>query len=86
MMRIIFSKGYTENWSRKIFVIDSVLKTNPWTQKIKDLNREKTVRIFYQLINQNCTDPINQYNTDKQNLEKKKMKKLTKKYWIQVVQ
>ena len=34
----IFSKGYTENWSREIFVIDSVLKTNPWTYKIKDLN------------------------------------------------
>ena len=27
----IFSKAYTENWSREIFVIDSVLKTNPWT-------------------------------------------------------
>ena len=27
----IFSKGYTENWSRDIFIIDSVLKTNPWT-------------------------------------------------------
>ena len=27
----IFSKGYTENWSREIFVINSVLKTNPWT-------------------------------------------------------
>ena len=27
----IFSKGYTENWSREIFIIDSVLKTNPWT-------------------------------------------------------
>ena len=25
----IFSKGYTGNWSREIFVIDSVLKTNP---------------------------------------------------------
>ena len=23
----IFSKGYTENWSREIFTIDSVLKT-----------------------------------------------------------
>ena len=33
----IFSKGYTENWSREIFIIDSVLKTNPWTYKIKDL-------------------------------------------------
>ena len=25
----IFSKGYTENWSREIFIIDSVLKANP---------------------------------------------------------
>ena len=33
----IFSKDYTNNWSREIFVIDSVLKTNPWTYKIKDL-------------------------------------------------
>ena len=32
-----FSKGYTENWSREIFIIDSVLKTNPWTYKSKDL-------------------------------------------------
>ena len=37
----IFSKGYTENWSREIFLIDSVLKTNPWNYKIKDLNRDK---------------------------------------------
>ena len=32
----IFSKGYTKNWSREIFIFDSVLKTNPWTYKIKD--------------------------------------------------
>ena len=25
----IFSKGYTENWSREIFINKSVLKTNP---------------------------------------------------------
>ena len=31
----IFSKDYTENWSREIFIINSVLKTNPWTYKIK---------------------------------------------------
>ena len=24
----VFCKGYTKNWSKKIFVIDSVLKTN----------------------------------------------------------
>ena len=31
----IFSKAYTENLSRKIYIIDSVLKTNPWTYKLK---------------------------------------------------
>ena len=44
----IFSKGNTENWPREIFVIDSVLKTNPWTYKIKDLNREKIIGSFYE--------------------------------------
>ena len=44
----IFSKGYTENWSREIFIIDSVLKTNPWTYKIKDLNGEKIIGSFYE--------------------------------------
>ena len=33
----IFRKGYTENWAREIFFIDSVLKLNPWTYKTKDL-------------------------------------------------
>ena len=32
----IFSKGYTETWSREIFIIDSALQTNPWAYyKIK---------------------------------------------------
>ena len=43
----IFSKGYTENWSREIFIIDSVLRTNTWTCKIKDLNGEKNNRKFF---------------------------------------
>ena len=38
-----FSKGYTENLSREIFITDSVLKTNPWTYKIKYLNGEKII-------------------------------------------
>ena len=29
----IFSESCTENWSREIFIIDSALKTNPWTYK-----------------------------------------------------
>ena len=37
-----FSKGYTKNWSREMFAIDSVLKTNFWANKVKDLNGQKT--------------------------------------------
>ena len=44
----IFSKCYTKNWSREIFIIDSVLKTNPWTYKIKDLNVEEIIDSFYE--------------------------------------
>ena len=44
----IFSKGYTKNWSREMFIIDSVFKTNPWTYKIKDLNGEKIIGSFYE--------------------------------------
>ena len=43
----IFSKGYTENWSREMFIIDFVLKTNPWTYKIKNLSRKKVIGSFY---------------------------------------
>ena len=43
----IFSKGYSEHWSREIFFIDSALETNPWTYKIKNLNREKKLGSFY---------------------------------------
>ena len=42
----VFSKGYTENCSREIFIIDSVLKTNLWTYKIKDLNGKKIIEVF----------------------------------------
>ena len=44
----IFSKGSTENWSREIFIIDFVLKTNPWSYKTKDLNGEKIIESFYE--------------------------------------
>ena len=42
----IFSKGYTANWSREIFIIHSVLKTNLWTYKLIDLNGEKIIHSF----------------------------------------
>ena len=46
----IFSKDYTEYWSREIFIIGSVLKANPWTYKINDLNRAKSIGRFYEKV------------------------------------
>ena len=40
----IFSKGFTKTWSREIFFIDFVLKTNPRKNKTKDLNEEKVIK------------------------------------------
>ena len=33
---------------KKIYVINSVLKTNSWVDKIKDLNVEKIIERFYE--------------------------------------
>lgn len=43
-----FEKGYTTRWTREIFVIEKVLKTNPVTYKIKDLKDEKIEGSFYE--------------------------------------
>ena len=42
------SKSFTETWSREIFIINSVLKTNPWTYKIKDINGAKITGSLYE--------------------------------------
>ena len=34
----IFAKGYTPNWSEKVFVISKIKNTVPWTYVIMDLN------------------------------------------------
>ena len=44
----IFNEVYTENCSREIVIIDSVLKANPWTYEIKDLKTEN-------IIEKNCS-------------------------------
>ena len=44
----IFSKAYTENWSREIFITDSVPKNNPCTYKMKALNGVKIIGSFYE--------------------------------------
>ena len=37
----------TKNWTREIFIIDYVSRTNSWTYKIQDLNGEEIIGNFY---------------------------------------
>jgi len=43
----LFTKGYKPRWTKEIFVIDDVRKTNPITYKIKDLDGEPVLGSFY---------------------------------------
>ena len=42
-----FEKGYMPNWTKEIFVVTEINKTNPITYKIKDLNDEPILGSFY---------------------------------------
>ena len=44
----IFTKGYTPNWSEKVFVITKVTNTVPWTYVVSDLNGEELLEAFYE--------------------------------------
>ena len=44
----IFAKGYTPNWSEKVFVISKIKNTVPWTFVISDLNGEEITGSFYE--------------------------------------
>ena len=42
-----FSKGYTPNWSREIFIINKINDTVPYTYNLQDLNDEEIIGSFY---------------------------------------
>ena len=46
--KIIFAKGYFQNWSEEIFVTKKVKNTVPWTYVISDLKGEEIVGTFYE--------------------------------------
>ena len=46
--RNIFSKGYISNWNRELFKVNEVLKTQPATQKIEDINGEIIKGKYYE--------------------------------------
>ena len=46
--RKVFDKGYTPNWTEEIFVVDTVVCTDPITYKLKDLSGEEVQGSFYE--------------------------------------
>ena len=46
--RNIFSKGYTSNWNRELFKVNEILKTQPPTYKIEDMNGEIIEGNYYE--------------------------------------
>ena len=46
--RNISSKGYTSNWNRELFKINEVLKTQPPTYRIEDINGETIEGKYYE--------------------------------------
>ena len=42
-----FSNKYDPNWTREIFTVSEILNTKPTAYKIKDLNDEEIIGIFY---------------------------------------
>ena len=44
----VFTKGYTPNWSEKVFVVNKVQNTVLWTYLIYDLNGEEIKGSFYE--------------------------------------
>ena len=47
----IFAKGYTPNWSKRVFVIGTIKNTVPRTYVINDLNGEEIIGSF---MKKNC--------------------------------
>ena len=44
----IFSKGYTSNWNKELFIFNEVLKTQPPTYKIEDIKGEIIEGKYYE--------------------------------------
>ena len=44
----IFAKDYMPKWSEKVFVVNEVKNTVPWTYIINDLNGQEIIGTFYE--------------------------------------
>ena len=56
--RQFFDKGFTPNWTEKVFVIDGLLHTKPITYRLVDLQGETLTGSFYEQELQKTTQEI----------------------------
>jgi len=54
----LFEKGFTPNWTEKVFTISKIQKTNPVTYKITDLNDEEIQGTFYEQALQKASQEV----------------------------
>jgi hypothetical protein len=45
--KTLFEKGYTPNWSNELFIVDSIIPSNPARYKLKNLNGELLPNNYY---------------------------------------
>jgi len=45
--KALFEKGFTPNWTEKVFTVSEIQRTNPVTYKITDYNGEEFQETFY---------------------------------------
>ena len=66
--RNIFSKGYTSNWSRELFKVNQVLKAQPLTYRIEDINGEIIEGMYYEQ-ELNIVLNVNKYKDGKKQIQ-----------------
>jgi len=54
----LFEKGFTPNWTEEVFTVSKILKTNPVTYKITDLNGEEIQGTFCEQEIQKTTQEV----------------------------
>ena len=73
----IVAKGYTPNWSEKVFVMKEIKNTVPWTYVINDPNGKEIIGTFYK----NELQKTNQEEFRIEKVIKKKGDKLYVFWW-----
>ena len=68
-----FAKGYTQNWSEKVFIIGEIKDTVPWTYAISDINGQPITGSFYK-------KELQKTSQEKFRIEKALKRKLDKLY------